>query len=170
VQIRFSLLTGDRPFCPADPTHTIHGHGCYLRFGDCDGLQALERIPRFLCAICGRTISVLPDHLLPYRAISAPKLQANFDANISGDTPPPATEKEIGCLKRAWERFTRRMAALAAALGQMVQLALHEPKLIWLQLRQWGNLPEILLQLSRPFNISLLHNYLCLLPWSRPPN
>lgn len=167
MQIRFSHLLGDRPSCPADPTHRIHCHGHYYRYGDCDALEPLECILRFLCLLCGRTISVLPDHLLPYRPISAPKVQEDFDARASNRAPPPVTEKESGCLKRAWERFTRRTTALAATLGQLVQLVFLEPKPIWLQLRRWGNLPDMLRLLGRPFNTSLLHDYRCLQPWSR---
>lgn len=170
MQIRFSLIIGDLPLCVVDPKHQMHRHGHYLRYGDCDASEPLERILRYLCSTCLRTISVLPDHMLPYRAISVPKVEANFDAKARGDTPPAATENESGCLKRAWERFTRRMTALAVVLGQMVQLVVHKPKLIWLQLRRWGNLRDILRLLSRPFNTSLLHDYLCLLPWSRAPD
>lgn len=169
MQIRSSLLVGDRPCCPEDPTHPVHHHGCYHRHGDCDSLEPMECVRRFLCHPCGRTISVTPDHLLPYVAIPASKVQAHFDAKTSGQPPPPATEKESGCLNRAWVRFTRRTTALAATLGQMMQLVLPEPKLIWLQLRRWGNLPDILRLLSRPFNTSLLLDYLCLRPWSRKP-
>ncbi len=170
MQIRSSHLVGDRPLCPVDPTHKIHRHTHYHRHGDCDGLEPLECILRFLCLSCGRTISVLPDHLPPYRPISVPQLQADFDARAADLPPPPATEKERGYLKRAWDRFTRRLAALAATLGQMVQLVLPEPKPVWLQLRRWGNLADILHLLGRPFNTSLLHDYLCLRPWSLIPD
>jgi hypothetical protein len=170
VQIRSSRLTGDRPFCPVDPAHQVHRHGHYYRHGDCDGLEPWERLRRFLCLLCGRTLSVLPDHLLPYRPLSAPKVQEHFDAKTSDRPPPPVTEKERGCLKRAWVRFTRRTTALAATLGQMVQLVLSEPKPIWLQLRRWGNLPNILRLLGRPFNTSLLQDYRCLRPWGRKPD
>jgi hypothetical protein len=51
VQIRFSHLTRDRSCCPVDPTHKIHRHGHSHRYGDCDGLEPLERILRFLCRL-----------------------------------------------------------------------------------------------------------------------
>lgn len=169
MQIRSSHLTGDRPCCPVDPKHRIHRHGHYDRHGDCEGLKPLECVLRFLCLLCRRTISVLPEHLLPYRPIAAPKVQEYFDAQTSHRPAPPATEKQRGCLKRAWERFTQRPTALAATLGQMMQLVLPEPKPIWLQLRRWGNLPHILHLLGRPFNTSLLQDYRCLQPWTRAP-
>jgi hypothetical protein len=79
------------------------------------------------------------------------------------------TEKESGCLKRAWDRFGQRVAALATVLGQMMQIRDRTPKPCWLALRRWGNLPAILRQLARPFKTSLLHDYLCLLPWDAHP-
>ena len=170
MQTRFSLLSKARPPCALDPTHRVHCHGRYSRQGDCKKIPALVWILRFLCLICGRTISVLPDELLPYRPISAAKVQEHFDALAKDQPIPSATEIEQGCLKRAWERFTRRCAALAALLGQMMQLVSLEPKLIWLQLRRWGSLSDILLRLARPFNTSLLHDYLCLKPWVRVPD
>jgi hypothetical protein len=109
----------------------------------------------------------LADHLLPYRPIPASKVQEHFDSQASGQPPPAATEKEKGCLKRAWERFSRRTTALAATLGQMVQLVNSEPKSLWVQLRRLGNLGWILWRLGSPFNTSLLKDYRCLRPWSR---
>lgn len=169
VQIRQSQLLGDRPACLVDPTHNINSHGHYMRHGDCDSLDPLERILRFLCLPCGRTISVLPDHLLPYRPISASLVEANFDARANHQPEPPVTEKENGCLKRAWKRFGRRLDAHATALGQIVQTRNLAAKPFWRQLRRLGNLPDILLLLSRSFNTSLLHDYHCLRPWSRAP-
>lgn len=167
VQIRHSQLSGDRPACLMDPTHPINRHGHYMRHGDCDSLVPLERILRFLCLPCGRTISVLPDRMLPYRPISASLVEANFDAKANDQPEPPITEKENGCLKRAWKRFGRRLDAHASALGQLVQTRNLAAKPVWLQLRRLGSLPEILLLLSRSFNTSLLLDYQCLRPWSR---
>lgn len=170
MQIRRSQLSGDRPACPVDPTHPVNNHGHYLRYADCDSLVPLERILRFLCRPCGRTISVLPDSVLPYRPISTSLVEANFDAQAQAQPEPPVTEKESGCLKRAWKRFQRRLVAHATALGQIVQIRDAAAKPVWLQLRRLGNLPEILLRLSRSFNTSLLHDYRCLRPWSRAPD
>lgn len=169
MQIRFSQMTGVRPICPFHPDGKTHCHGHYFRHGDCDGLEPLECIFRYFCPPCGHTIGVLPDDMPPYRPISVAKVQEHFDAQVSEGPPPPGTEKESGCLKRAWERFSQRTAALAAILGQMVQLVSPEPKPMWLQLRRLGNLSEILLLLSRTFNTSLLLDYCCLRPWCRTP-
>jgi hypothetical protein len=167
MQIRASSLKGDRPWCPLNRGHKIHCHGTYDRYAKCDG-QETENIDRFLCLPCGRTISVLADHFLPYRPVPVSLVQKYFDAQVDPgqSQEPPATEKEVGCLKRAWNRFGQRMSALAAVLGQMLQIRTSAPKPFWSALRRWGNLTDILLQLASPFNTSLLHDYLCLQPWT----
>jgi hypothetical protein len=151
-----------------DPNHKVHVHGSYERYANCDNHEK-EDIPVFLCVPCGRTISVLPDHMLPYRAVGVWRVEKHFDAqaNPSQTPAPAATEKEKGCLKRAWARFQQRVAPLSATLGQMIQAVKPTAAQLWKQLRRQGNLAAILLKLAQPFNTSLLHHYLCLRPWSR---
>jgi len=167
MQIRVSSFKGDRPACPLNPDHKVHVHGPYDRYANCDDQQK-EDIPRFLCVPCGRTISVLPDHFLPYRAAAVPLVEKHFDAHANpGKSPePPATQKEKGCLKRAWARFKQRVAPLSATLGQMIRPVKPTAAQLWNQLRRKSNLAAMLLQLARPFNLSLLGDYLCLQPWS----
>lgn len=126
-------------------------------------------IDRFLCAPCGHTISVLPDDTLPYRAISVPKVEASFDAKASDQPEPSVTETERGCLKRAWRRFSRRIAALAVVLGQVMQIRRSDAKQTWPQLRRLGNLEQILHLLGDKCKTSLLADYLCLKPWVLHP-
>ena len=167
MQIRASSLKGDRPACPLNPDHKVHVHGPYDRFANCDD-EEKEDIPRFLCVPCGRTISVLPDHFLPYRAVGVPLVEQHFDAQSNpGQAPePPATQKEKGCLKRAWTRFKQRVDPLSATLGQMIRPVKPTAAQLWKQLRRKSNLAVILLELAKPFNTSLLHDYLCLAAWS----
>ena len=168
MQIRLASLHSKRPSCVLNPNHVVHRHGTYERYANCNDRQT-EDIGRFLCVPCGRTISVLPDHFLPYRSVPVPLVQQYFDAQagVGSSQEPLLTENEKGCLKRAWNRFGQRIAALAAVLGQMVQIRFRVPKPFWSALRRWGNLSEILLRLAQPFNTSLLADYLCLRPWIR---
>jgi len=69
-------------------------------------------------------------------------------------------------LKRAWTRFKQRVSSLTARLGQMIRPVKPTATQLWNQLRRQSNLPAILLQLAKPFNTSLLADYLCLRPWS----
>ena len=167
MQIRASSLKGGRPSCPLNPNHPVHVHGYYERYANCDEGER-EAIPRFLCVPCGHTISVLPDHVLPYRAVGVPLVEQHFDAQTNpGQVPEPAaTQKEKGCLKRAWTRFKQRVAPLSATLGQMIRPVKPTAAQLWKQLRRTSNLAIILLELAQPFNTSLLHDYRCLAPWS----
>jgi hypothetical protein len=169
VQTRKSLLNGDRPQCPIDPQHPIHCHGNYDRFANCHEKTKSKWIDRFLCYLCGHTISVLPDDTLPYRPISVAQLEASFDAKAAGQPEPPASPVERGCLKRAWLRFHQRLNALTLLLGQMLQTRQStDAKRIWPQLRRLGNLDRILHLLGRKFKTSLLLDYRCLKPWPVP--
>jgi hypothetical protein len=167
MQIRASSLIGNRPTCPLNPNHKVHVHGPYERYADCDGQQK-EDIPRYLCVPCGRTISVLPEQFLPYRPVAGSLVEKHFDAQANpGQTKePPASEKQKGCLKRAWARFKQRVGSLTAWLGQMIRPVKPNAAQLWNQLRRKSNLEAIVLQLARPFNTSLLGDYRCLRPWS----
>ncbi len=167
MQVRQSSFSGHCPPCPIDPRHPVHRHGDYERYANCNDHQR-EAILRFLCVLCGRTISVLPDYRLPYRAISVPQVQQDFDARANRRVPPPATEKEKGCLARAWRSFLGRVNVLTAVLGQMIRVVKPNAVSLWKQLRQQGNLQAILLRLARSFNTSVFKDYKCLRPWPPP--
>jgi hypothetical protein len=165
MQLRQSeLTTPDRPFCSVDRKHAVHRHGCYERYQTMrDTTKAV--IVRFLCYVCRRTLSVLPNVLLPYRAVSVAQVEEAFDARARGRPPPPVTEIEKGCLNRAWTRFTARVPALGRVLGQIIRLNRPTAATLWLELRRQSNLEQILAGLSRHFHTSLLGDYICLQPW-----
>ena len=164
MQLREGSFPGPRPACPRDPTQRLHRHGAYERYAHCDGQHCL-RIERFRCPRCGRTFSVLPQDRLPYRAVTTPRVEAEFDARASGTDPPPTGEKERGCLRRAWQRFAGRVAPLCAWLGQMIAPINPSVSECWKALRHWDNLAGILRLLATKFNTSLLADYRC----CRPP-
>jgi len=101
---------------------------------------------------CGRTISVLPDHFLPYRAVCMMLVEKYFDAQANpSQVPPPATQKEKGCLKRAWARFKQCVAPLSATLGQMVRPVKPAAAHLWKQLRRKSNLSVNLAGVGQAF-------------------
>jgi hypothetical protein len=107
MQFREGSFRGPRPTCPKDPKHRVHRHGTYERYQDCDNHRRLS-VERFLCPRCGITLSVLPKNRLPYLALNTRVLQSDFDARASGTDPPePCSEKERGCLRRAFKRLRR---------------------------------------------------------------
>jgi hypothetical protein len=149
------------PCCPLHPGRRLHRHGSYERYADCN-TQERDSIPRYLCAACGRTFSVLPCGKLPYLAISTGDMQSEFDARASGTDPPSRTEKEQGCLRRAWKRLAARVEPLRASFGQMISTIRPVTGELWTQMRQYYNLAGILRFLFGHFKTSLLADYRCL--------
>lgn len=161
MQLREGSFYGERPACPEHPKQQCHRHGFYARYEDCDSARR-SRIERFVCPRCGRTLSVLPKNRLPYIAVDTAMMESDFDARSSGSDPPSVSEKERGCLRRAFERFAGRVASLCALLGQMIEPIKPRVKECWRALRQLDNLEGILLLLATKFNTSLLADYRCL--------
>ena len=151
-----------------DERHPVHRHGSYQRYAKARG-TIKETIHRFLCYVCRRTLSVLPESLLPYRSVSVAQVEQAFDAWAADQRPPPVSEIEKGCLNRAWTRFKQRVPALTATLGQLLPTAQPTALTLWQELRRKRNLAGILAQLAEPFHTSLLGDYRCLKPWPEHP-
>ena len=167
MQLRQSSVHGDRPkYCPHCRNPGLHHHGSYKRHSKAEALTDEDQvaIQRYLCPPCGCTCSVLPDDMLPYSPVSASQTQKHFDAAFNGGPAPPATEKEGGCLRRAFKRFTKRVAPLTAILGQMIRVIRPTAQKLWQALRSLGNLAKILHLLAQNFKTSLLGDYRCLKP------
>lgn len=145
----------------------VHRHGCYYRYASPDDAEQ-EAIQRYLCWPCGATISVLPSHRLPYTAVQAERLQADFDqrAGLASQGPdPPSSVKEAGCLQRAWSSLSARVTLLTEAFGQLFQSGIESAQDLWRALRQTKNsVANMLRFLSEHHHISLLGNYQCLRP------
>jgi hypothetical protein len=168
MQVRQSSVRGDRPWCPAGRTHRVHAHGSYHRYAKADGPETI-RIERWLCSVCGGTISVIPDNRLPYRAVDADLTVRWFDHLLHGRAPPEKmTEKEGGCLKRTFTRFTQHIPRLTRALGQILTTFTTTAAQLWTQLRQGRNPGEILRFLADDFKTSLAGDYACLRQWPVP--
>ena len=153
--------------CPCGCPGMVHRHGCYWRNADPEG-TVKERIQLYLCPPCGRTLSVLPAHRLPYRSVRAERLQAEFDKRAGIQTQgldPPPRVVEAGCLQRAWNALTARVTTLKEAFGQVVCSKISEVTSFWASLRQsFATVARMLCFLSEHHHISLLGNYRCLRP------
>jgi len=157
--------------CPRGCLGMVHLHGTYERYADPAGAkeeEEKESIQRYLCPPCGLTFSVLPPHRLPYRAIRAERLRADFDRRAGIQTKgldPPPRVLEAGCLQRAWSALTARVKTLQEAFGQLVLSTVSDGASFWASLRQsFDSVPKMLCFLSEHHRISLLGNYHCLEP------
>jgi len=142
----------------------MHGHGSYSRYADCASQERIK-VWRFLCTGCGRTISVLPNHLLPYRHVHTARFEAFADRQAGvgqGPDPPPDTP-EAGALRRGWARFSHRVGTLRDYFGQLIASGAKSPSELWIALRQAKqSLNGILLFLADAHKASLLGDYRCL--------
>ncbi len=189
LQIRESSLRGaTRPCAPAAcplcrGCQFLQCHGAYERYADCSGDTKIA-VARFLCPRCGHTFSVLPAGHLPYRALPVARLEAGLDAlcapsepppkapppSMGGDArPPPISEVEQGCFKRAGECLLRRIPVLRGCFGQQLPVLANDDLCgFWIALRAIGRTEQTLRFLAEHFKTSLLAHYRCLCPpWAR---
>lgn len=170
MQIRRPSFPADSPLPPCPFDHEdrpcLQKHGHYKRYSQPDG-SSKTRIPRLLCKFTGKTVSVLPDQFLPYRSVNVPAVQEHFD-QLSGttqDAAPAQSEVRLGCLIRAWKRFshTDRVIRLTDFFGQRLP-RVNSPQALWNAMRNAaGQLSQILLELAEQGK-SLLGDYRCLKP------
>jgi len=142
----------------------MHRHGCYQRYEKTTGCEKFP-VQRFLCPLCGRTVSVLPANRLTYRPLEVERLQGAFDAQarVSSGLDPPPEPVEAGCLQRAWTRFLTRVESLSNVFGQMLPTGPHTGPQLWKELRRGvGSAEQMLGFLARSCKCSLLGDYACL--------
>jgi len=161
MQFRQSQLKGDRPVCPADPNHIVHGNGRYQRRRKPDGDEQVF-VACWNCTECSHSFSVLPDDMVPYRPISTGQLESELESAFCGKDPPHRTENEKGCLNRARKSFIINIPFLTKLLGQVIKTTRPSAAELWKELRKLGDLKEILLYLATHFKTSLLKTYRCL--------
>ncbi len=166
-----------RPCAPQDCARCegackLHHHGSYERYEGPDGDRRVT-VQRFLCPRCRRTWSVIPPDMLPYRSLPVSRLEELLDDQTGlaggGARPPPATQIEKDCIRRALEKLTERIPFLCGLLGQRMPLP-QGPGFdwFWRALRKLGPTQRILTDLARDFKTSLLACYLSLkAPWQR---
>jgi hypothetical protein len=71
---------GGCPLCGG--VDCLIGHGCYVRKPKGMAERCVVGIRRWLCKLCGRTISVVPDFLFSFRHYVVPVIQAVIEARI----------------------------------------------------------------------------------------
>jgi hypothetical protein len=169
MQVHESSLKGaDRPRAPKGCAkcagcQKLHRNGTYSRFRKVQGQRQCS-IPRFRCPGCGRTWSVIPADMFPRRSMEVSRFESLMDALFGlaggGARPPPATEIEAGCIRRACKRVSERIALLCGFLGQQMPLrARTDVGCFWRALRELGSTEDILVRLACDFKTSLLACY-----------
>ena len=139
-----------------------HKNGTYQRYANANGDSKVTS-QRLLCKFTGRTISILPDGMLPYWAVSVTEIEDHFDQkNAQNEDSTPSVEQAP---ERAWNRFCRgpRLQSLTDYFGQRLPLV-GTPRALWQAIkRTGGTLHDILRELAH-VGKSLLGDYRCLSP------
>jgi len=106
----------------------LRAHGCYWRTVADAGYDGLIRVRRYLCLACRRTISLLPEFVLPYGrfaiAVIGLFLKARLlDRKTLKDAAIAAGDRRMPYQRgRQWvRRFCRQAAALCAALAALTR-------------------------------------------------
>jgi transposase-like protein len=112
------------PQCQAK--HPLTAHGFYTRTIVDAAFDGSIRVRRYLCEVCKRTVSLLPEFALPYlrssvTAIALFLVARLLQAKTLADALPPAAPYQRG---QFWvRRFRAQAAALCAALAALTKPA-----------------------------------------------
>jgi hypothetical protein len=102
--------------------------------------------------------------MMPYRSLEVGRFEQLADACFGlagGDArPPPATEKEEGCIRRVFQKLSQRIPFLCGLLGQqMPVLGGVDIGGFWRAMRKLGSTQSFLARLARNLQTSLLGCY-----------
>lgn len=170
MQIRQSTFESSQFKCPfhnEEAEDCLLKHGTYKRYANASG-DTRVAISRRLCKFTGKTVSILPDEMLPYWPLSVPELDEHFErrstiAEQESTEPPKTSSNELP--ERAWIRFCSapRLQSLTEYFGQRLPLG-EVPGTLWQAIkRTGGTLSKILCELAQAGK-SLLGDYRCLRP------
>ena len=116
--------------CPQCHTkHPLTAHGFYTRTLIDAAFDGIIRVRRYLCQTCQRTVSLLPEFILPYLRSSLTvialflitRLLQAHTLNGAAETAPPSMPYQRG---QFWvRRFRAQAEALCAALAALIQPA-----------------------------------------------
>ena len=118
---------GHCPQCQAK--HPLAAHGFYTRTLIDEAFDGIIRVRRYLCQACLRTVSLLPEFVLPYLRSSLPVIAAFLIARLlrgqtlegAARSAPPSMPCQRG---QFWmRRFRAQAQALCAALAAVTQPA-----------------------------------------------
>ena len=93
----------------------LHRHGTYLRWiTSSTGIAIRILIVRFLCPLCGVTLSYLPDFALSYRLVNAQSVQRFID----GDTQAVDVQRWHRVLQGYWRKILRFFPTVVCVVGR----------------------------------------------------
>ena len=115
--------------CPqCDSVQRLAPHGFYSRTVVDVDLEWVIRVRRYLCRACRRTVSLLPEFVLPYLRFSTRLIGMFLKARLSGKQTLKAAAQAAHQAKMPYERgqywvrrFIRQAESVSAALAGLTQ-------------------------------------------------
>ena len=133
----------------------FHRHATYWRYVE----KKHVRVARFLCKVCGLTVSLLPVFVLPYRNQLVETVDRYFGAAVEAR----AVMGNGDLLRRYWRQWVGHFESVQRNTGWPPERPLEgKPKAYWQQLgKTAGSMAEAQKHLIGCYGISLLRRYSC---------
>lgn len=143
--------------------------GGYWRYHSAQSDERDALVECYRCALSGRCFSVIPEDMMPYRALRAEEAGAYADQQSQcGDGPEQMVIAKSGRQRRVWQSFWSAFSAHALLLaGILGEDLASSPVDVWQVLRGRGEqrrVGAILIGLHA-HQTSLTKSYLSLKPW-----
>jgi transposase-like protein len=127
----------------------VHGHGTRKRHAIIDAVKKWFLIDRFLCTACGKTFTLLPDFMLPFKHYTAADIEEVlrhlFGGGKLGDSSSRADDRT---LRRWWKEFSQKLPQWAGLLeAQVFKLFNRTPSFIETSSLPLTKLQKVLSQL-----------------------
>jgi hypothetical protein len=127
----------------------VHGHGTRKRHAIIDAVKKWFLVDRFLCTACGKTFTLLPDFLLPFKHYTAAEIEGVLrHLADDGRYAQSRSEADESTLRRWWNEFSYQMQQWAGSLeSKALQLYQRVPDYLSLLANPLERLQNVLLQL-----------------------
>jgi hypothetical protein len=155
--------------CPhCDATNALKALGYYSRnvTGPKSGVLRIF-VRRFRCSECGKTVSVLPSFVQPYRLVLNVTINEFFGGTLSANAL-----SWLPLLKQYWNRFSDWLPRIDRIIRSVVSRSPpHSDATGWWQVMAatFGDLERITATLVGQFGITLFGRYRCHSPCSKRP-
>lgn len=133
----------------------------------CRGVNAIDSsrvlviaVRRFRCRACGRTVSLLPSFVQPYRLVRTIAVERFF----SGHEYDRDFVRWKPLLRRYWRRFEAWVPDLLASIGHVLGLSPPTAKAfdVWASLIAiWGSLAATTVHLVSEYRVTIWGKYRC---------
>jgi hypothetical protein len=154
----------------------LHRRGFYGRYRTADSAHHDAVVDCYRCPLSGRTFSVVPEGMMPYRPLPAEQAASYADQQALGELPRDCQTREpviagSAAQRRSWQSFWAAFNVHAVILASLSGTDLaSKPAAVWKALRHPGpdhtrRPASAILGSLHGHQTSLAKSYLSLRPW-----